>query len=96
MLHKFQPLSLSGGEEYRGISVTYRHQNGGFSPPLPAAQGRFMLNRTCCEKPVAKIILTALGTKCESAINSLKACWCEEILQCSASARWKPGELPEI
>lgn len=52
-----------------------------------------MFNPTQCEKPVAKLILTALGTKCEYAVNGLKAWWWEEILQCSASARWRPGDL---
>lgn len=95
MLHKFQLLSLSSGEEYRGISVTGT-TTVGFCPPLPAAQGRFIFNPPCCEKPVAKLILTAVGEKCESGVNSLKACWWEEILQCSASARWEPGEFPKI
>lgn len=89
MLHEFQLLSLSAGEEYRGVSVTNRHHNGVafFLLSFLAVQGRFVFNSTHCQKPVAKLILTARGKKCEYAVNSLKARWWEEILQLSASAR---------
>lgn len=61
-----------------------------------AVQGRFVFNSTHCQKPVAKLILTARGKKCEYAVNSLKARWWEEILQLSASARWRPGDLCKV
>lgn len=93
MLHKFQLLSLSAGEEYRGISVTNRHHYGGFFFSFLAVQGRFVFNPTHRKKPVAKLILTALGMKCEYAVKSLKARWWEEVLQRSASGRWRPGDL---